>query len=150
VIACAAALVPERLLLFSAPHGYARVAEYVQGASPLALMVPTFTDENWTAPLRATIPWVAAAAIAVAATTAISRVRPRMRSAGAAALLCIGFVFAASVLAGAPSASARLVTANRGQLELMEDYDGSRLRGFDYSRMKKLDDAGLLAMAAVV
>ena len=62
----------------------------------------------------------------------------------AAAFLLIG-----SLLSGPFAAAARAETVRRGRSGLMEAYDPERVRGFDYGRMARLDEAGLLRASAL-
>jgi hypothetical protein len=148
-VAVAGVTWPHRLLLFSAPHGFAQLGQVVQAGSPLAWALPTFTEENVRAPLALLAPWLAAAAFAL-----IVVVLAIWLTRGAAGFLAAGagfvaFVLGAAVAAGAPVAEGRRATAARGRLDLMRAQDGPRLRLWDYARGVRLDERGMLAVTSV-
>jgi hypothetical protein len=140
---------PERLLLSSDAHGIARVLEVIQGSAPVAVALPTFTEADWLTPLPRVMPW--AAATVMAAGLALLVVRRRKGSS----LFWIGvaeataFVFIGSLLSGPFSAAVRAETVRRGRSGLIEAYDPDRVRGFDYTRMARLDEADLLRSSAL-
>jgi hypothetical protein len=67
LIAAIGVAFPDRLFLLSDPHGIARFLEATQGSAPLAAALPTFTQEDWTAPLVRAVPWIVAAVAALGA-----------------------------------------------------------------------------------
>jgi hypothetical protein len=153
-IAVVGVAVPDRLFLFSEPHGYARLTETIQSAAPLSALLPTFTDENWRMPLRMLLPWLGAALVGALSIFYVGR-RAAARWHGPFSTLwtamigSVVFMLTSSLIAGTPVTAARLATANRGQIELMVAYDGPRLRGFDYTRMTKVNDEAILALATL-
>ena len=131
-----------RLLVFSSPHGVARLFELVQGGAPLTAAFPTFTDENWISPFVRALPWLAAAAAAIAIAAVYGAKRSRFWTMVAA---CAAFVMIASVLSRPLAADAKLETTNRGRMALMTDYDPHRLRAFDYGTRSKMTPAQWIA-----
>jgi hypothetical protein len=140
---------PRGFLLSSDAHGIARLLEVIQGSAPVALALPTFTEADWLTPLPRVAPWAAAAFVAAG----LALLVPRRRKG--ASLFWIGvveataFLFTGSLLAGPFSAAARAETVRRGRTGLMEAYNPDRVHGFDYARMARLDDAGLLRSSAL-
>ncbi|HYM22791.1 MAG TPA: hypothetical protein VEU08_06275, partial [Vicinamibacterales bacterium] len=124
------------LLLFSDPHGVARIVQHLEGSSPLAAALPTFTDENWRTPLLHLLPWFAA--VAAAAAVAWFGFRrwsiAGLLSAEAGAVMLVAFVFAAPF----PAAMKARSVAN-GRLSLMRAFDPQRRRAFDLARFAKMN-----------
>ena len=135
---------PERSLLFSEPHGIARVLETIQGSAPLAVALPTFTEANWRAGLAQLVPWIVAALLTAALALLVARTRRRASVFWIAAIEAIAFLFVGSILSGPFSAEARAASALRGKLDAMQAYDPEHLRGFEYATMATLDDGGVL------
>jgi hypothetical protein len=141
---------PQRLILFSAPHGLAKLVAAVQGASPLSYLLPTFTGDAVRAPLVLLAPWAIAGVLALAVLVALSRRRVHVSGFGAASAGLTMFLLGGAVLAGAPAPTdQRRATARRGRLEMMRAYDGRLLRGFDYTRLAKLTDRDVLSLSSV-
>jgi hypothetical protein len=141
---------PQRFMLFSAPHGLANLVVAAQGPSPLSYLLPTFTEGDVRAPLMMLLPW--AAAVVAAAITAIAVARVSQPGAGfaAAAAGLTAFVLSGAVLAGAPAPeSERRATVLRGRVDLMQAYDGSALKAFDYGRRTWMREPQLLAATAL-
>jgi hypothetical protein len=139
-LGAAGAFWPDRLLLFSNPHGRARLAELIEAGAPLAATFPTFTNEDWTTPLSALVPWLLAAAIGLAVMAAVGR-RTRSSAAGAAASGCLTFLLVAGLLTASPEAAVREAAAERGAVDLLWAYDGERQRPFGYRELARLDPA---------
>jgi hypothetical protein len=143
--------VPERLLLFSDPHGYARLIEAIQAGSPLAFALPTFTDENWRAPLSLLWPWAVAGLVSVVIVTRLGHRRQGPLAAfWIVALGAVTFGLVGSIVAGRASASDRAATTARGLVSLMDAYDGTRLSGFDYGNRRRLDQHEVVGSSALV
>ncbi|MGC4085758.1 MAG: hypothetical protein QM736_27435 [Vicinamibacterales bacterium] len=127
---------PERLMLFSDPHGRARILELFQGGSPLALVVPTFTDPDWATHVMPLVLWMAAAAVALVAPIALARVVGR----GPWALTFVAslvFLVTGAVLTARPSADVRDATAMRGDLDVLWRFDGNRFRTLAYDTLSR-------------
>ena len=149
-IALVAVISPRETFLYSEPHGVAALAEAVQGSAPLDVSWPTFTEENWTAPLALLMPWLLAIALA-AAVTAISMRTRLVRSAFWIGATAIGaFALGGSVLAGCRVPPNRAAIAERGRLALLRDVDPPRLRAVDVSRVRRLSDADVRQAAMVI
>ena len=147
-VAAAGAGWPARFLIFSDPHGRARLLQLLEAGSPLALSYPTFTELDWRTPLLGLVPWLAAAGVGLAAVVVLARRARRsplwLGTAGAiAALVAAGF-FAPTPLA------AREATATRGALAVMTRYDPARLRALDYGTMRRADPRQVLAHSLLV
>jgi hypothetical protein len=158
-IALMAVAVPERLLLFSDPHGYASLIEAIQGSSPLAVLLPTFTDENWHAPLRVLLPWVAAGLVSLIVVTGLGPGSAWWKAATrpvppatfwTATLGVVMFGLVGSIVAGRAGIADRADITARGSLSLMAAYDGARLWGFDYSSATRLDQNQIVGVSALV
>jgi hypothetical protein len=145
---------PARLILFSDPHGRARLLEMIQAGSPLALVVPTFTEPDWSADLVPLLWWLAAAAVAliVATTAATTMAQRRSGQSGwrIAAVASGTFLMAGAVLTARPAAAVREATARRGALEVVWQFDGTRLRTFDYQAMGRAAPARLQELSTLV
>ncbi len=140
---------PDEVLLYSHPHGISSLVKSVQDSAPLDAALPTFTEEDWRAPLNALLPWIVAVAVVMAALVICAR-RGWLRSVfwtattGAAGLLAV----AALAVGSRPVPNRQAVTV-RGQLALMRGYDPARLRAVDVSHVKRLDEREVLATAAL-
>jgi hypothetical protein len=139
-LAAAGVGVPDRLLLFSEPHGRARLLEAIGGPSPLALTLPSFTEPDWFSQLPQLIPWTLAlgAAILCAAIAVLSRRAPASVIAAAA-----GFVLVAAVTTARPSAAVREATAARGIAAALTASDRNWLRTVEYTHLRRADAARL-------
>jgi hypothetical protein len=128
---------PDRLFLFSDPHGRSRLLEALQGGSPLALVVPTFTEPEWMLQVR---PFFSLAGMALAVLAVMwiaskfSWATPRRIAGIGAAVLLLG---AASVTAR-PDRSVRDATARRGELDVLARFDGDRFRTLDYGTLGRV------------
>jgi hypothetical protein len=126
---------PDRLVLFSEPHGRARILEMLQAGSPLALSVPTFTDPDWALFLTPLAWWLSIAAIAIAGAVLVARFVPA--SAWALTALASGlFVGGGAALTSRPEAPIRRATAQRGALELLEHFDGPNIRVANFRTLR--------------
>jgi hypothetical protein len=141
------AIWPERFLLFSEPHGWARLLETIQAGSPLARSFPTFTNEDWQRPLRELAPWFAAAVAGLGAIVAAARWKT-LRPLWVGVLGSVVFLFTAGVATGRASAEVREDTARRGALDLLWNYDGGRLRSLEYDTLRRADAARVLQIGA--
>jgi hypothetical protein len=151
MIAFTGIAVPERLLLFSEPHGYARLIETIQAGSPLAVALPTFTDENWRAPLSQLLPWAIAGLASLIVVTILGPRRPvPLATFWTASLGVVTFFLVGSIVAGRAGAPDRAAATARGLLSLMDAYDGTRLSGFDYASGTKLDQEQVVGVSALV
>ena len=143
---------PSELLLFSNPHGVARLAEWAQAGSPLTAALPTFTEENWRAPLTRLGLWACAALV-----TALLVRGTRRRSAPASTYWTIlaegavGLVLV-SALVGPYAADARAETVRRGRQALMDRFDPGALRALDYrgNRLRKMTSDEWIGASALV
>jgi hypothetical protein len=137
---------PEQLMLFSPPHGVARIAEALQGGSPLPLQLPTFAQEAMRAPLVALLPWLLACIAALIVMLASRRSR-RVSGFQAVCGGVVAFCFVGAAAAATPESSGRRETSLRGRYDLAHAYDGTRQRGFSYARRTRLDARALLDLA---
>jgi hypothetical protein len=138
---------PSRFLIFSEPHGRARLLETIQAGAPLALSIPTFTTFDWQQSLVALVPWLAAAAFGLLTMIALSRWRTTalwLGTAGAGVSL-----LSAGVLTGRATAEVREDAAARGALAVMWRYDPHALRAFDYTRLRRMDAVDLLRVSTL-
>jgi hypothetical protein len=145
LISLAAAAGRDPYLFFSDPHGVSRLFAWLQGSAPLTAAFPTFTDENWTAPLVRLLPWIVALAAAAAVALA-GRARSRYASLVSA---FAAFLIVAAITAAPVSADAKLEAATRGRATLMNAFDPERLRGFDYASRSKLTPAQWISATGI-
>ena len=133
----------DRLLLFSDPHGSARIIQQMQGSAPLTAALPTFTDENWTAPLALLAPWLLGALAALGITSVIGSRAFRLRQSifWLAIVEGVTFFLVAALLSGSFSVEARAESVARGRLTLLTAFDPVRLRALDYARLSKMSAA---------
>jgi hypothetical protein len=149
-VAAAGVISPQRSLLFSAPHGFANIAEAGQGGAPLAYLLPTFTEGEVRAPLELLAPWAIAALFALAVLASVSRSRNGTAGLTAASLSLAAFLVGGAVLAGAPAPdSQRRATAVRGRQELLRAYDAPALRAFDYAKRAALSESEVLGVSTI-
>jgi hypothetical protein len=125
-----------QFMLFSSPHGVARILEWLQGGSPLAAGVPTFTEEQWREPLGRLTLWIGSALVTAAIVFVVRRRRPAGRTGLFWPMFSEGVLFAAiaSLVAGPFSPAVRAHTVRQGRLAMMRGFDPVRLRAFDYRR----------------
>jgi hypothetical protein len=125
-----------QFMLFSSPHGLARILEWLQGGSPLAAAVPTFTEEQWREPLGRLMLWIGSALVTAAIVFAVRRRRAARRTGFFWPMFSEGVLFAAiaSVVAGPFSPTVRAQTVRQGRLAMIRGFDPVRLRAFDYRR----------------
>jgi hypothetical protein len=145
---------PRQLLFYSDAHGRARLLEWWQGAAPLALVAPTFTEPDWQTQLPVLGLWLGAATLSVLATAAAWRTLKARRDSGSgsrpagsswrvAGLAVATFLVTAGILTARPDASIREKTARRGDVEALSRFDGERLRVFDYAALTRPTAEGL-------
>jgi hypothetical protein len=137
-IALVTILSPGEELLYSSPHGVAALVTYLQGSAPLDRSLPTFTEENWRAPILALVPWLAALVVAAGAAVVAAR-RCLVRSVfWTAALLALAFLMTGSVIASVRPVPDRNAFITRGQLELLTAYDPTRTHAVDITHLRRL------------
>jgi hypothetical protein len=149
IVAAAGVFRPERLLLYSEPHGIARFLEVFQGSAPLSLALPTFTEPDWLAAVPRGVPWVIAAVLAFGLALLAARWTSRSSLFWIGAVEAIAFVFIGGMLSGPFPAEARAETVQRGKFGLMEAFDPERLRGFNYATRARLDGGGVLRASSL-
>lgn len=146
-IATVGVLDARELLLFSSPHGFARMVQLVQGSAPLMSALPTFTEENWLVPLSSLLPWCVAAGVAVAVARLCARFgsdRVWVAPGGVTAFLIGGALFASSF-----SPDVRAESSRRGTQALLQAFDPIRARAFDYAQLTRLTPAAWLSRATL-
>jgi hypothetical protein len=132
-------------LLYSRPHGVGALVTYLQGSAPFDASLPSFTEENWQAPLRSLWPWLAGFLVAVASGAWLVRIG-RIRSVFWSAATCaIVFVICGSVFAAMRGPTDRPAIVVREQLALMQDYDPTRTHGVDVTHGRRLSNDDVLA-----
>lgn len=139
-LAAAGVALPARLMLFSEPHGRARLLEALGGPSPLALTLPSLTEPDWYSQLPQLIPWTLA--LGAALFCAVVAVLWRRASASVIAAAA-GFLLAAGVTTARPSAAVREATAARGIAEALPALDSDWMEALDYTRLRRPDQARL-------
>jgi hypothetical protein len=142
------ALLPGRLLLFSPPHGLARILEQVQGSAPLAGAIPTFTQEDWLTPAVGLTPWLVAALAGVGGAWLCARRTGSALWSAAGELAAFGVTAAVLVSSFAPDL--RADSRTRGSLDLLTRFDPIRARAFDYATFRRLTPQAWLDASPVV
>jgi hypothetical protein len=151
VVAFGGLLDPNRLLLFSDPRGYSRIAELVQGPAPLAALLPTFAQEDWQSPLVELLPWLAAVAIALIGAHLVQRkAGPFMSPRATGTCGALIFLASASVLAVRVPDSERQQAAQRGVIDVLWQYDPQRLRALDYATRTRIDQDDVFELSRIV
>jgi hypothetical protein len=153
-VAFMAAILPESRLVYSDPHGYARLLMALQGGSPLAATFPTFTAPDWWTPFVGLLPWFAAGVLGLATVAMASRavrLKPDATSyslwPGLAGALV--FLLVAGVGTASPATPVRDEIAQRGALELLWRWDPERVRAFEFGRNVPLSAAHLRDLSVV-
>ncbi len=136
-LAASGTIWPQRLLLFSDPHGRARILESIQAGSPLALVVPTFTDPDWLSQVPQLGVWAVAAGVALLLAWGSARL-PRASAWKVATTAALSFLAVAAVLTASPSAAVREATAARGDADVLWAYDGHRHRTLNYASLARV------------
>jgi hypothetical protein len=138
-------------LLYSAPHGVSRLLAWLQGGGPLTAALPTFTEENWRAPLVTLAVWAAAAGLAFGCAALVRRRRHTASVFLPLVVEGVLFVFFVSLATFTYSPDVRAETVQRDRLAMLQQFDPDALRGLDYrsGRLVKLTpdlwlDAGRL------
>src|SRR5437867_1954367 len=137
------ALLPGRRLLFSDPHGYARVLELLQAGAPLAASFPTFTTEDWRAPLVTLLPWLTAGVLAIAALAVVARIATRRSALWLGVFASLVFLIGAAVANAKPSGALRDDTVRQGALDLIWNWDPTGQYAFAYGANTRVDEARL-------
>jgi hypothetical protein len=145
VVAAAGAGWPGRLLLFSDSRGYARLLETIQSGAPLTFSLPTFTYEDWQTPIGPLAGWLMAGGLAGAAIVAAARWL-RLTPVWLVGTGGLTLLVTANLLAGRPDAAVREEMTRRGKLDLVWQYDGARLRPFEYRTFEKIDETKIRAL----
>jgi hypothetical protein len=135
-------------LLFSPPHGVAKLVQAIQGSAPLAASLPTFTEQDWAGPLARAWPWLVAAIAAFSASAVAARART-FSTFWVAATQAVTFIFVSCLLATSFEPSVRDDSALRGRIGVLNAYDPERLRGFDYTTRKWVDATDLVASSSL-
>jgi hypothetical protein len=149
VIAIGGLLDPQRLLLFSDPRGKGRIVELLQGPAPLTSLLPTFAQEDWTGPLVELLPWLAAAATALAALLVIQRRRWPLAPLTAGTAGGLIFLAAASLMAVTIPENERQEAARRGAVDVLWQYDPQQLRALDYATLSRVDQTRVMELSRI-
>lgn len=136
-------------LLYSSPHGVASMIQAIQGPAPLDLLLPTFTEENWRAPIAALLPWLISATLSISLLALCVRAGVVQRAYSAIVAGGLVFLIAAGVLTSRPSAAIRNAAADVGRHALLQDFDPSRLRAMDAGRFAPLSNDDVVALGRI-
>ena len=138
LVAVAAVIQPNRFMLFSDAHGGgARVLEAIQGSAPLADAAPAFTNPDWASHVGQLAMWLFVATVAVVALVVVSRMARGVGAWRLAGLGALTFLVAGAVLAATPAAEGRQTIAERGDLDVLWQFDGNRFRTLDYQTLSR-------------
>jgi len=135
-LAILAMVTPDRLVLFSDPHGRAKILEMLQAGSPLAAVVPTFTDPDWAAHVSPLGAWLAVSLCVLALTFVAAR--RGMASWQVSTAACLLFLLGGAAVTARPSAMVREETSRRGAVEVLTRFDGGRFRTLDYQTLNRI------------
>ena len=149
LVAVGGAAWPRRFMLFSPPHGRARLVEALQGASPLSFVLPTFTGEDTISELALLGPRAIAGFLAFVVGVLAARTRRRLTGFQFVCAPLLTFALVSAVAAGAPPKAGRRETVARGRSELIHAYDGARQRGFNYRRLETIAGRQLLDLGTL-
>ncbi len=138
---------PKAPFLFNDPHGLSALAHAIQGAAPLDIGLPTFTEEDWLRPFGLLIGWLTAFGIGVGVTMTAIRSRRVSSTWGAAATTVLVFGATASAFEGGRTVShdvnRRAAVVLGGQLAAMREFDAARLRAVDMHTWRRLSGTSL-------
>jgi hypothetical protein len=148
-VAVASLITPSAPFLFSDPHGIANLVRAIQGGAPLDVWLPTFTQEDWTTPLRLLGVWVGAIATGCAVAAVSVRARGARSPWGVAATAIGASALAATALFGSRGVQNRSAYVNDGRLELMRTASTSELSPIDATRVARVLPSELPAMLTV-
>lgn len=148
-IAAVGIMSPERLTLFSDPHGRSRLLELIEAASPLSLVIPTFTEPTWAAEIPSFARWIGAAG-AVAAVVVIAARAAVWQPFALAGLAGASLLIAGAIVSAHPPGEIRAATARRGALEVLAHFDGSRFRTLDYQTLGRASAEHFRELSTVV
>jgi hypothetical protein len=147
VIAGVCVAQPKAPFLFNDPHGLSALVQAAQGAAPLNLGLPVFTEEDWFRPLGLLVGWLAAFGAGVFVAQFAIRSRRIRSSWGAAATTVFVFGATATAFEGGRTvvhdANRRAAVAFNGQLGAMRGFDAARLRAVDLHNWRRLSGAPL-------
>ena len=125
-------------MLFSDAHGGgARVLEAIQGSAPLADAAPAFTNPDWASHVGQLAMWLFVATVVVVALVVVSRMARGMGAWRLAGLGALTFLVVGAVLAATPAAEGRQTIAERGDLDVLWQFDGNRFRTLDYQTLSR-------------
>lgn len=136
---------PSDFMLFSDPHGRARILEWLQAGSPLASAVPTFTEPTWSADVPALVVWLVVALASLTLTALVAR-SGRLGAWGVAVLASVVFLGGGSVMHAQPPDGVRTSTARRGALITTTMFDGDRVRTLRYDLLRRATPEELAAL----
>jgi hypothetical protein len=135
---------PDRRFLFSDPHGRAGTIEALQGGSTLAGTLPTFTEEDWLAPLKPLGVWTTALSLGGLAMLAAARWASVRATFWLGTLGGLVVLLVAAVSTSRTPPEARAETSFRGVQELLRNYDGDRHHAFHYGKFERVSVDQLL------
>lgn len=137
-IACAGIATPSSPFFFSHPHGTSSLLQAMEAGAPLVRSLPTFTEENWSAPARLLLAWLAALAIGCSVAAAGVRARIMATPWTVATTTVAVAAFLAAAFVGGRWSGDRSAISRAGRLELLRQFDPSRLRLVDVSRLARV------------
>jgi hypothetical protein len=149
-IAIVAVAAPKETLLYSDPHGVAALARAVQGSAPLTASWPTFTEENWTAPLPLFAQWLVALALAAIVTMVARRTGVVRTSFWIGATAIGAFALGGGVITGLRAPASRTAIADHGRIALMQEFDPTRLHAIDVTHVRRLGDVDVWRVVTLV
>jgi hypothetical protein len=148
-IAVASVASPRERFLFSNPHGVSELVRALQGSAPLDAVLPTFTAQNWHAPVITLVPWLAALAVAGGIVQVLARKAIVLSAFWMSVNAILLFGLTGSILTGLQPIPDRSSVVARGRHSLLEEYDSSRLSAVDCHRMASLGDGDVLTAMTV-
>jgi hypothetical protein len=112
--------------------------ETLQAGSPLALVIPTFTDPDWAAQLGQLVKWLFAAAVGLLILVVAGARWPALGGWRLAVISAAAFALSGAAIAAHPSSEIRQATARRGATELLWNLDERRVRLLAYDPIRPL------------
>ena len=143
---------PQRRLLFNDRDGTGRLVEAMQGGTDLTVLLPSFIQPDWASQLPRVVGWVGVGLVACAVAFALGRRHATLRRALWSCAVCfVGFVTAGSLVSGETVIAGQVTDVlQRGQQNLIEAFDPSRLTPYSYRDHAVLSEADLLERATIV
>ena len=139
---------PDGRVLFSDPHGHARLLELIQASTPLSAVLPTFTEPDWASHVGTLAAWLSAGLAGLVA--AVVSARTGRRGAWQVAFVASLTFFAAGTLVAAePSADIRNEVVGQSAIDVIWRFDADRHRAIDYSGLGRVGPSRVQELSTI-